>query len=88
MPNFICETCGTQFAETDQPPSECKICTDERQYVGWSGQQWTTLDGLRRSHRNVVRLEELGLYGIGIFGCSARQQSSGVITAIIVNART
>ena len=41
MPNFICTTCGPQFAETDQPPAECKICTDERQYVGWQGQQWT-----------------------------------------------
>ena len=23
---------------------ECPICEDERQYVGWNGQQWTTLD--------------------------------------------
>ena len=66
MPTFICTTCGTQFANTDQPPVECKICTDERQYVGWQGQQWTTLDDLRQSHRNVVKLEELGLYGIGM----------------------
>lgn len=66
MPNFICKTCGTQFAESSQPPGECGICTDERQYVGWNGQQWTTLDELRKSHRNVVRLEELGLYGIAM----------------------
>lgn len=66
MPNFICRTCGTQFGETGRPPVECKVCTDERQYVWWSGQQWTTLDGLRQSHRNVVRLEEFGLYGIGM----------------------
>ncbi len=66
MPNYICITCGTPHAESPQPPSECKICADERQYVGWSGQQWTTLDDLRQSHRNVVRLEELGLYGIGM----------------------
>jgi hypothetical protein len=43
MPNFICTTCGTQFAEADHPPAECKICIDERQYVGWQGQQWTSL---------------------------------------------
>lgn len=66
MPTFICTTCGTQYANTDQPPVECKICTDERQYVGWQGQQWTTLEALRQSHRNVVRLEEFGLYGIGM----------------------
>lgn len=65
MPNFICTTCGTQFAEAEQPPEQCTICNDERQYVGWSGQQWTTLDDLRRSHRNSLRLEETGLYGVG-----------------------
>jgi len=66
MSNYVCTTCGTQFAETQQPPCECKICTDERQYVGWDGQQWTTLDGLRQTHGGVVRLEEIGLYGIGM----------------------
>ena len=45
---FICVTCGTQFAATDRPPAACPICEDERQYVGWGGQQWTTLDGARR----------------------------------------
>jgi hypothetical protein len=66
MPSFICVTCGTQSAESDQPPQSCLICEDERQFVGWGGQQWTTLDELRQSHRSVVRLEELGLYGIGM----------------------
>lgn len=64
-----------QFAETDAPPARCDICEDERQFVGWSGQQWTTLDALRQSHRTVVRLEELGLYGIGMepsFGIGQR----------------
>lgn len=66
MPNVICTTCGTQHAETPSPPAECAICQDERQYVGWNGQHWTTLDELRRSHRNAIRLEESGLYGIGM----------------------
>lgn len=66
MPNYICTTCGTQHTESDTPPSECEICEDERQFVGWSGQQWTTLDELRQSHQATVRLEELGLYGIGM----------------------
>lgn len=64
MPNFICVTCGTQFAATNVPPSHCPICADERQYVGWDGQQWTTLDELRRDHRNAIHLEEPGLAGI------------------------
>lgn len=66
MPNFICVTCGAQFAATGEPPDKCDICEDERQFVGWRGQQWTTLAELRQSHQSVVRLEEPGLYGIGM----------------------
>ncbi len=80
MSHFICVTCGTQFAETDEPPEKCEICEDERQYVGWSGQQWTTLDELRQSHRSVVRLEELGLYGIGMEPSFAIGQRALLIT--------
>src|SRR5919106_1306041 len=61
----ICVTCGTQYREGEGPPSECFICQDERQYVGWNGQQWTTLEELRRHRRNEIREEEPGLVGIG-----------------------
>ncbi|MEK8033032.1 hypothetical protein AACH06_19590 [Ideonella sp. DXS29W] len=50
MPCYICETCGTQHSDTPAPPSRCLICEDERQYVGWQGQQWTTHDELLRRH--------------------------------------
>lgn len=66
MPHFICTTCATQYPDTDQPLEQCPICSDERQYVGWGGQQWTTLEELRQSHQATVELEEPGLYGIGI----------------------
>lgn len=75
MPNFICTTCGTQFAETDQPPESCAICLDERQYVKVTGQQWATLEKLRVTHRNSLRYEEPGLIGIGMepqFGIGQR----------------
>src|ERR671923_110458 len=65
MPKFICVTCGSQFAESTEPPLRCPICQDERQYVGWNGQQWTTLEELRRNRRNEIREEEPGLVGIG-----------------------
>jgi len=80
MPNYICVTCGTQFAETNKPPAECRICTDERQYVGWRGQRWTVLDRLKESHRNVVRLEELELYGIGMEPSFAIGQRALLVT--------
>jgi hypothetical protein len=66
MPNFICTTCGTQHAESEQPPATCDICQDERQYLKATGQQWTTLNRLRLTNRNSIRFEEPGLFGIGI----------------------
>ena len=66
MPNFICTTCGTQCADSDQPPAACTICQDERQYVKATGQQWTTLDKLRLTNRNSVKFKEPGLIGVGI----------------------
>src|SRR5688572_4934741 len=65
MINFICSTCGTQFAATEKSPEHCPICEDERQYIGADGQQWTTLDALRAGHRNTVRAHEPNLVGIG-----------------------
>jgi len=66
MPHYVCSTCGTQFAESAAPPPGCAICEDERQFVGWEGQAWTTLDGLRATHRVAWKREAPGLEGIGI----------------------
>ena len=56
MTNYICKTCGVQFADSEAPP-HCPICEDERQYIGPHGQQWATLDELRANHRNTVQAE-------------------------------
>jgi glyoxylase-like metal-dependent hydrolase (beta-lactamase superfamily II) len=66
MPNFICTTCGTQYAESDQSLPACAVCQDERQYVKKTGQQWTTLEKLRLTNRNSIKFKEPGLIGIGI----------------------
>jgi hypothetical protein len=66
MSNFICTTCGTQYAESEQPLVVCAICEDDRQYVKVTGQQWTTLERLRLTNRNSIRFEEQGLLGLGI----------------------
>jgi hypothetical protein len=62
----ICETCGTQFPAGESTPASCPICTDSRQYVGHDGQRWTTLADLRATHKNDLRRQEPGLWGIGI----------------------
>ena len=43
MEAYICRTCGVQYAPSEGPPGRCPICEDDRQYVGWNGQQWTTM---------------------------------------------
>jgi hypothetical protein len=64
MTCFVCATCGVQFALIDDAPERCPVCDDERQYVGWSGQRWTTLEELRKKHRNELH-DDLGLLGVG-----------------------
>ena len=62
--NWICKTCGTQFPAAEEPPQACPICADERQYIGWNGQEWTTLDELIANRRNEIRPLADGLTGI------------------------
>jgi hypothetical protein len=63
--NFICVQCGTQFSETVEPPPNCPICEDERQFVRHAGQEWTTLKQLTTDHRNRLEEEAPCLLGIG-----------------------
>jgi hypothetical protein len=65
MSAWICVTCGVQQADTAEPPPACAICEDERQYVGWEGQRWTTGAELARDHASDLREEETDLLGIG-----------------------
>ncbi len=65
MEHWICATCGAQFAESQEPPAECPICLDQRQYLGPRGQQWTTLASMQReNYRNLITQEEPRLTGI------------------------
>jgi hypothetical protein len=60
---WICTTCGTQYAPAEQPAA-CSICDEERQFVPPTGQHWTSLAQLRKSHMATFRREE-ELIGIG-----------------------
>jgi glyoxylase-like metal-dependent hydrolase (beta-lactamase superfamily II) len=61
---FICVTCGTQFGPSQSEPDRCPICEDERQYIGHGGQIWTTLEALRRVHRNEIVEEGPGVFSV------------------------
>ena len=68
MTVWICRTCAVEHPDTDaQPPADCAICSDERQYVRPEGQRWTTLEELRaEGHRGRVEEVEPGLVGISV----------------------
>ncbi len=69
----LCETCGTQFAPSLAPPPNCPICMDERQYVGWDGQRWTTHAAL--GQRFGLRIgDDDGLLAMAIDGAFAIPQ--------------
>jgi hypothetical protein len=62
---FICTTCGTQYPESAEPPAQCTICEEERQYVPMSGQSWIAPERLAARNANSFRQQEPGLIGIG-----------------------
>lgn len=79
MPHYLCLTCGVQFSESNEPPAHCPICEDERQYIGWQGQRWTTLEQLRADHHSLIKTEESGLIGIGMEPAFAINQRAQVV---------
>jgi hypothetical protein len=75
----ICTTCGVQYAG---PRADCPICEDERQYVGWNGQQWTTLAQLRAAgHQGRVEPQGPGVVGIGADPATAIGQRALLVRA-------
>lgn len=59
----ICWTCGVQYGAER---ADCPVCLDERQYVGWEGQRWTSLGELRAGGRRGRLVEEgPGVIGVG-----------------------
>lgn len=64
MPAFVCLTCGVQVAESPETPALCALCTDERQFVGWRGQQWASPEELRKRHDNHLEMLEDNLFSL------------------------
>ncbi|MGV3527720.1 MAG: MBL fold metallo-hydrolase [Flavisolibacter sp.] len=61
---FICTTCGVQYSASAEPPAECIICSDDRQYVNPGGQSWTTLDELNCRCKNIFEKIAPGIFAI------------------------
>ena len=90
MENFICVQCGTQFSATSEPPPRCTICEDERQFVHYGGQQWTTLERLTADHHDRLEDEAPQLLGIGTepeFAIGQRALLTGDIITVVQDRR-
>ena len=87
MPHFVCAACGMQHSESGAPPAECRVCTDERQFIPSAGQSWTTLEALRKGFSNKFRRLASGLmtiettpaFGIGQRAILASTPSGNVL---------
>jgi RNA polymerase subunit RPABC4/transcription elongation factor Spt4 len=59
----ICVQCGVQFPA---PRETCPVCAEQRQFVNWNGQEWTTLVGMQAGeYRSRVEVEGPQVIGIG-----------------------
>lgn len=66
MAVWVCGVCGNHYPEAENPPAECVVCADERQWVPPTGQRWTTLDkAVASGYVSEIREVEPGLLGIG-----------------------
>lgn len=70
---WICVTCATQYAPSDMPPASCPVCEDDRQYVDWNGQQWTTHAELQKQYKLRIGDDD-GLLAIAVDGAFAIPQ--------------
>ncbi|GAA4324077.1 MBL fold metallo-hydrolase [Flaviaesturariibacter amylovorans] len=64
LTHYLCVTCGAQYEASAAPPSSCRICADDRQYIGPGGQRWTTLETVNAQHRNILELVAPDLYAL------------------------
>jgi len=63
------------------PREDCPICLDERQYVGWDGQRWTSLAELQElQHRGRIEAEGTGVLGVGAEPPTAIGQRALLVT--------
>ena len=64
-PNTSVELVACKLRKQENRQITRQICTDDRQYVGRDGQQWTTLEKLRQSgFKNRIEAVDDELYKI------------------------
>jgi glyoxylase-like metal-dependent hydrolase (beta-lactamase superfamily II) len=85
MKRYICRQCGAQYPDSAAPPERCTICTEVRQYVRWTGQDWVTLDELQKTHSLVFADEGEAIAGIGMSPAFAIDQRALLVQSAAGN---
>jgi hypothetical protein len=80
MTRFICRQCGARYPEADAPPPACLICSDERQYVRWGGQDWLSPLELAADH-SIECARDHGALGFRIEPAFAINQRAILVEA-------
>lgn len=80
MRRHVCVACGTQNADAPQPPTRCRICEDDRQYVPRIGQQWTTHEDLLRD-RTIMSGDDDGAFALSVTPSFAINQRAALVTS-------
>ena len=81
LSSHICRTCGVWYPPSDDPPSHCAICEDDRQYVPQGGQQWLVPAELKAKHTNRIEDDD-GVLGIGMRPSFAIDQRCVLVEAV------
>ncbi|MBA1345292.1 MBL fold metallo-hydrolase [Rhizobium sp. WYCCWR 11152] len=79
MTCFICTACGAQFSERSEPPRACPVCEDDRQFVPQSGQRWTDMAAISRTHSVIWNQEAQGVHSLQISPAFAIDQRAFLI---------
>lgn len=67
MSVWICKACGVEYGDSARPPSNCKVCDDERQFVPPTGQAWITYQEMQENGAEAsIEAVEPGLHRIRV----------------------
>lgn len=83
---YICCACGVQYEASENVPAICKICSDVRQFVPKTGQEWKHLALLQEhNYKNVFVEVEPGLWSIQTYPQVAIGQKAYLIQTAVGN---
>ena len=63
---MICTACGTEYPQNQPLPAICPICSDDRQYIPVTGQNWISREEL--GAKSQIRIQQLapGLHSLKV----------------------